>query len=190
MSEFTRILESLKPDDPRASEELLPIVYVELRKLATQKMANEKPGQTLQPTALVHEAWLRLTNDTGQSWNSRGHFICAAAEAMRRILIDNARRKRRPKHGGDLVRANLDQVNLAIQTDNGTLLLIDEALDILLVEDPQKAELVKLRYYAGVTIPEAAKALGISESSAKRAWTYARAFLLREVERMQSESGF
>jgi RNA polymerase sigma factor (TIGR02999 family) len=150
-------------------------------------MANERPGQTLQATALVHEAWIRLIGNDSEQWNNRYHFFSAAAEAMRRILIDNARRKRRPKHGGDQQRVDLDNVNVAIDTDDETLLLIDEALVLLGQEDAEKAELVKLRYFAGMTIPEAAKALGQSESTAKRSWVYARAFLMRELKRMRSE---
>ena len=187
MSEVTRLLHAVEHGDPKAAEELLPLVYEELRKLAAIRMANEPAGQTLQATALVHEAWLRLAGP--QVWNSRYHFFAAAAEAMRRILIDNARRKQRPKHGQGWQRVDLDQVNVAIQTDDDTLLLVNEALTRLEQEDPQKAELVKLRYFAGMTIPEAGQALGLSESTAKRLWTYARAFLLREIKRLQAADG-
>ena len=180
------ILDRAQSGDPKAAEELLPLVYEELRKLAAIRMANEPAGQTLQATALVHEAWLRLVGPEAQVWSNRYHFFAAAAEAMRRILIDNARRKQRPKHGHGWQRVDLDQVNVAIQTDDDTLLLVDEALTRLEQEDPQKAELVKLRYFAGMTIPEAGKALGLSESTAKRLWTYARAFLLREIKRLQA----
>jgi len=185
-ADVTRLLNSIEQGDPKAAEELLPLVYEELRKLAAVRMATEPAGQTLQATALVHEAWLRLVAPHAQAWNSRYHFFAAAAEAMRRILIDNARRKQRPKHGHGWQRVNLDQVNVATQTDDDTLLLVDEALRRLEQEDPQKAELVKLRYFAGMTIPEAGKALGLSESTAKRIWTYARAFLLREIKRLQA----
>ena len=188
MSEVTRILNSIDQGDPKAAEELLPLVYDELRKLATIRMTNELEGQTLQATALVHEAWLRLAGPEVKVWNSRYHFFAAAAEAMRRILIENARRKQRPKHGQGWQRVDLDQVNVAIQTDDNTLLLVNEALNRLEQEDAQKAELVKLRYFVGMTIPEAGKALNLSESTAKRIWTYARAFLLREVKRLQASS--
>ena len=185
MSDVTHILDRAQSGDPKAAEELLPLVYEELRKLAAIRMANEPAGQTLQATALVHEAWLRLVGPEAQVWSSRYHFFAAAAEAMRRILVDNARRKQRPKHGHGWQRVDLDQVNVAIQTNDDTLLLVDEALTRLEQEDPQKAELVKLRYFAGMTIPEAGRALGLSESTAKRLWTYARAFLLREIKRLQ-----
>lgn len=186
VSDVTRLLNAVEQGDPGAAEELLPLVYEELRKLAAIRMAHEPAGQTLQATALVHEAWLRLAGPEAQVWNSRYHFFAAAAEAMRRILIDNARRKQRPKHGWGWQRVDLDRVNVAIQTDDDTLLLVDEALTRLEQEDPQQAELVKLRYFAGMTIPEAGKALGLSESTAKRLWTYARAFLLREIKRLQA----
>lgn len=183
---MTRLLNAAEQGDPKAAEELLPLVYEELRKLAAIRMAHEPVGQTLQATALVHEAWLRLAGPVAQAWNSRYHFFAAAAEAMRRILIDNARRKQRPKHGRGWQRVDLDQVNVAIQTDDDTLLLVNEALTRLEQEDPQKAQLVKLRYFAGMTIPEAGQSLGLSESTAKRLWTYSRAFLLREIKRLQA----
>ena len=186
MSDVTRILDRVQAGDPKAAEELLPLVYEELRKVAAASMANEPPGQTLQATALVHEAWLRLVGPEAQVWNSRYHFFAAAAEAMRRILIESARRKQRPKHGHGWQRVDLDQVNVAIQTDDDTLLLVNEALTRLEQEDPQKAELVKLRYFVGMTIPEAGQALGLSESTTKRIWTYARAFLVREIKRLQA----
>ncbi len=186
MSDVTRLLNAAEQGDPKAAEELLPLVYEELRKLAAIRMAHEPVGQTLQATALVHEAWLRLAGPVAQAWNSRYHFFAAAAEAMRRILIDNARRKQRPKHGRGWQRVDLDQVNVAIQTDDDTLLLVNEALTRLEQEDPQKAQLVKLRYFAGMTIPEAGQSLGLSESTAKRLWTYSRAFLLREIKRLQA----
>lgn len=182
--DVTQLLHRIESGHSGAAEELLPLIYDELRKLASIKMAGEKPGQTLQPTALVHEAWIRLTRDEPGAWNNRYHFFAAAAEAMRRILIDNARRKQRPKHGGHLKRIDLDKVNVAIDTDDEKLLLIDEALALLDQQDPQKAELVKLRFFAGMTIAEAAKVLNWSDSSAKRAWVYARAFLMRELKEL------
>ena len=189
VSDVTRILDRVQQGDPKAGEELLPLVYEELRKLAAIRMANEPAGQTLQATALVHEAWLRLAGPKAEVWHNRYHFFAAAAEAMRRILIDNARRKHRPKHGHGWQRVDLDHVNVAIQTDDETLLLVNEALTRLEHEDPQKAALVKLRYFAGMTIPEAGQALGLSESTAKRIWTYSRAFLLREIKRLQAAGG-
>jgi RNA polymerase sigma factor (TIGR02999 family) len=168
--------------DPQAAAELLPLVYDELRRLAAQKMAHEAAGQTLQPTALVHEAWLRLAGSQAQQWNSRGHFFAAAAEAMRRILIDNARRKNRLRHGQGLARVNLDQVDLAINADDDTLLRVDDALQKLAREDSVKADLVKLRYFVGLSIAESGQALGLSESTAKRYWTYARAWLYEELK--------
>jgi RNA polymerase sigma factor (TIGR02999 family) len=185
MSEVTRLLNAADQGDPAAAADLLPVLYEELRKLAEIRMGNERPGQTLQATALVHEAWLRLVGSKPQVWNSRYHFFAAAAEAMRRILIDNARRKQRPKHGGSMQRVDLNEVNIAIESDGETVLLVDEALMRLEEQDPQKAELVKLRYFVGMSIPDCAKILDISESSAKRMWTYARAFLLKEIK--QSE---
>jgi RNA polymerase sigma factor (TIGR02999 family) len=160
---------------------LLPLVYEELRRLAVNKLANEAPGQTLQTTALVHEAWLSLAGKADSQWKDRAHFLAAAADAMRHILIDNARRKQRVRHGGGLQRVNLDQVEIAVTTDEQTLLRVDEALTKFAAEEPIKAELVKLRYFAGLSIPEAAEALGISESTAKRAWAYARAWLYQEL---------
>ena len=187
MSDVTRILDRVQHGDPTAAEELLPLVYDELRKLAAHKMANEAPGQTLQPTALVHEAWLRLAGaQHQQSWQNRAHFFAAAAEAMRRILIENARRKGRVRHGKGLTRVDLDQVDLAIQAGDESLLAVDAALSKLAVEDPAKAELVKLRYYVGLSIAEVGQALGLSESTAKRHWNYARAWLYHELK--QSEN--
>ena len=185
MTDFTRILSAIEQGDPRAAEELLPLVYEELRNLAAQKLAQEKPGQTLQATALVHEAYLRLVQspqrEQGQSWDSRGHFFAAAAEAMRRILIDNARRKRRPKHGGDRQRVDLNEAAVLTDTPSHDLLALDEALTKLAAEEPAKAELVKLRFFAGLTIPEAAQMLGISVATAERHWTYARVWLYSEL---------
>lgn len=183
MSEVTRILERAQQGDRQAAEELLPLVYEELRTLAAQRMARESAGQTLQPTALVHEAWLKLTGSEGQHWNGRGHFFGAAAEAMRRILIDRARRRKRERHGHGLQRIDLDQIDVAIATDDETLLRLDEALGRLAAEDPQKARLVELRFFGGLAIPEAAEALGISPATAKRHWAYARAWLFGEMRR-------
>lgn len=177
MNEVTRVLKVISQGDPRAAEQLLPLVYDELRRLAAQRLAQEKPGQTLQPTALVHEAYLRLVDvDQAQDWNSRGHFFAAAAEAMRRILIDGARRKRRPKHGGDRLRVALDEVR-AIAQPREDVLALDDALRKLAEQQPAKAELVKLRYFAGLSLEEAAACLGISPATAKRYWAFARAWL-------------
>jgi RNA polymerase sigma factor (TIGR02999 family) len=182
MSEVTRILSAIEIGDPHAAEQLLPLVYNELRKLAAQKLAQEKPGQTLEATALVHEAYLRLVDvEKAQHWNSRGHFFAAAAEAMRRILVDNARRKQSLKRGGDRVGLDLNQVAVATSERTEDVLDIDTALVGLAKADPQAAELVKLRYFAGLSIPQAAAALGISPRSADLLWAYARAWLLRSL---------
>ena len=166
MNDVTRILSAIEHGDPQASEELLPLVYGELRRLAKQRLAQEKPGQTLQATALVHEAYLRLVDgEEAQRWNSRGHFFAAAAEAMRRILVENARRKRAEKHGGRLERQDLDDVDIAAPAPSEDLLALDEALAKLEAEDPVKAQLVKLRYFAGLTEEEAASVLGISRTT-------------------------
>ena len=161
--------------------DLLPQVYEELRKLAAHKLAGETPGQTLQATALVHEVWLRLAGTGDSQWQDRTHFLAAAAEAMRHILIDNARRKKRVRHGGGLARVNLEDVDIAGTADDDALLRVDEALTKFSAEDPVKAALVKLRYFVGMSVPEAAAALGMSESTAKRAWAYARAWLYEEL---------
>ena len=163
------------------ASELLPLVYEELRKLAAHKLANEAAGQTLQPTALVHEAWLRLVG-SHQEWRDRRHFFGAAAEAMRRILIDRARRRQRQRHGHGLERIDLGQVEVAAATNDETLMAVDVALERLAAESPERAELVKLRFFAGLTIADAAEALGISESTAKRQWNYVRAWLYRELK--------
>jgi RNA polymerase sigma factor (TIGR02999 family) len=181
MSDVTRILLAVENGDPVAADELLPLVYHELRKLAAHKMANEAPGQTLQPTALVHEAYLRLVGKEDQRWSGRAHFFGAAAEAMRRILIDNARRKLAVRHGGGQPHVDLAEVDIAAPTDDDQLLAMNEALDRLAARDKVKAELVKLRYFVGMTIEEAARILGISEPTAKRYWTYARAWLYAEI---------
>ncbi|HLN32538.1 MAG TPA: ECF-type sigma factor [Gemmataceae bacterium] len=183
MSDVTHILSAIEQGDPHAAEQLLPLVYDELRKLAAQKLAQEKPGKTLQATALVHEAYLRLVDVEGaQHWDSRGHFFAAAAEAMRRILIDQARRKRRPKHGGDRKRVDLDEaLSLSEAADGDDLLALDEALAKLAVEEPAKAELVKLHFFAGLTLEDAGRILGIAPRTAKRHWAYARAWLYAAV---------
>jgi RNA polymerase sigma factor (TIGR02999 family) len=168
-------------------ERLLPLVYEELRRLATQKLASEKPGQTLQATALVHEAFLRLIGTDQSHWNSSGHFFAAAAEAMRRILIDNARRKKADKRGGQHRRVDLDDADIACDVQSEKLLALDEALSQLAEQQPEKAELVKLRYFAGLTNREAATALGISITTADRYWAYARAWLQREMSDQPQE---
>jgi RNA polymerase sigma factor (TIGR02999 family) len=178
MNEVTRILSAIDQGDPHAAEQLLPLVYEELRQLAAQKLAQEKPGQTLQATALVHEAYLRLVGaDRGQRWDSRGHFFAAAAEAMRRILLNRARDKKRLKHGGERQRVDLEQVEIALHTDDEQLIAIDEALAQLSVEDPGAAQLVSLRFFAGLTLKEAAESLGLTLRTAERQWAYARAWL-------------
>jgi len=182
MSDITRVLEGISQGDPNAAGELLPLVYDELRKLAACKMAAEMPGQTLQPTALVHEAWLRVAGNQAQQWNSRGHFFGAAAEAMRRILIDNARRKQALRHGAGQQRLDIEQIEIAAPAADDRLLAINDALNKLAAQDQQKAELVKLRYFAGMSIEEAANILGISEATAKRWWAYARAWLFSEIK--------
>jgi len=182
MNEITRILTAIEQGDPRASEQLLPYVYHELRRLAAQKIAQEKPGQTLQATALVHEAYLRLIDGQhAQRWTSRKHFYFAAAEAMRHILIDNARRKRRQKHGGGWQRVELDAANVALPPSSDDLLALDEALGKLAAEDAESADIVKLRYFAGLSVEEAAETLGMSRATAYRHWTFARAWLLEEL---------
>jgi RNA polymerase sigma factor (TIGR02999 family) len=186
--DVTRILSAIDGGDAHAAAELLPLVYAELRRLAAQRLAGERPGQTLQATALVHEAYLRLVGggDDGQNWNGRGHFFAAAAEAMRRILIDNARRNRRPKHGGDRTRVDLDEaacIALPVaDADACDLLELDEALTALAASEPVKAELVKLRFFAGLSMPDAARSLGISLATAERYWTYARVWLYSRLE--------
>jgi RNA polymerase sigma factor (TIGR02999 family) len=182
MNEITSILLAVERGDPKAANELLPLVYDELRKLAAQKLAQEKPGQTLQATALVHEAYLRLVGTDDPSWNSRGHFFAAAAEAMRRILVENARRKKRLKRGGDRQRVDIDEMVEATDLADERILVVDEALDRLNKEDPLAAQLVKLRFFAGMSITDAAGTLGISRASAYEQWAYARAWLRCAVE--------
>ena len=181
MADVTQILDAAAAGDPKAAAELLPLVYDELRQLAAARMAAEAPGNTLDATALVHEAYLRLVGD--QQFDSRGHFFAAAAEAMRRILVDQARRKSAARHGGGLGRQSLEPDLVAAPSEpREDLIALDEALDRLAAEDPVKADLVKLRYFAGMTLPEAAAALGLSERTAHRHWSYARAWLRRAVE--------
>ena len=179
---MTQILNALEHGDARAAAELLPLVYDELRKLAASKMANEIPGQTLQPTALVHEAWLRLVGPDGQArFKNRAHFFGAAAEAMRRILIESARRKAAQRHGGDQQRVDIQEIEIASEVKPDELLALNDALDKFAIQDKAKADLVKLRYFVGLTIEEAAAILGISAPTAKRHWAFARAWLYAEI---------
>jgi RNA polymerase sigma factor (TIGR02999 family) len=183
MSDVTRILSAIEQGDPHAAGRLLPLVYDELRKLAAQKMAQEAAGQTLQATALVHEAYVRLVDrDKAQHWNSRGHFFAAAAEAMRRILVENARRKRRVKHGGGRQRIALDEACPVVEPPSDDLLALDEALTRLAERDPVRAELVKLRFFVGLTMPQAAQALGLSLATAERHWAFIRVWLYAELK--------
>jgi RNA polymerase sigma factor (TIGR02999 family) len=178
MNDVTRILSAIEQGDSVAAESLLPLVYDELRKLAAQKLAQEKPGQTLQATALVHEAYLRLVDrETAQRWDSRGHFFAAAAEAMRRILVENARRKAGPKAGGDHQRVALDAIEPPVEGPRVDLIALDEALTALEAKDRRKADVVRLRFFAGLTIEQAAEALGISAATANNDWSYARGWL-------------
>jgi RNA polymerase sigma factor (TIGR02999 family) len=183
MTDATRILNAIEEGDPRATEQLLPLVYDELRLLAAQKMSQEPPGQTLQATTLVHEAYLRLAGAEDRTWDSKGHFFKAAAEAMRRILIENARRKKSPKHGGDRRKMDLDESVLVMgdAVPAESMIALDEALEKLSRKDKVKADVVKLRYFAGLTSEQAAEILKISPTTAKRYWAYSRAWLLREI---------
>jgi RNA polymerase sigma factor (TIGR02999 family) len=188
MSDITLRLKQIEAGDPAAAEQLLPLVYQELRQLAAARLANEPAGQTLQATALVHEAYLRLVPTSGQAdeeaeigWNSRAHFFAAAAESMRRILVDNARRKNRLKHGGGQARQDIDELEIEAPEAREDLLALDAALDRLTATDAQAARLIQLRYFAGLSIPEAARALGISSRSADRLWAYAKAWLHQEL---------
>ena len=183
MNDVTRILSAIEQGDSRASDQLLPLVYDELRKLAAARLAQERPGQTLQATALVHEAYLRLVGtENGQCWDSRGHFFAAAAEAMRRILVDAARRRNSQQRGGGRRKVELLDRDLAIEPPDDQLLVLDEALAKFQMFDPQAAELVKLRVFVGLSVEEAARNLGISPRTAKRGWAYARAWLRREID--------
>ncbi len=182
MSDVTQILAAIERGDPQGASRLLPLVYGELRRLASEKLAHEAPGQTLQPTALVHEAYLRLVgSNDGIEWDNRGHFFAAAAEAMRRILVENARRRRSLKRGGDRKRLDINEIQPAVFGPDDDLLALDEALDKLAAKDTVKAELVKLRFYGGCTGEQAARLVGISEATAERYWAYARAWLQREI---------
>jgi RNA polymerase sigma factor (TIGR02999 family) len=184
MSEVTRIMSAIEEGDPHAADQLLPLVYDELRSLAAQKLAHEAPGQTLEATALVHEAYLRLVDvEKAQQWNSRGHFFGAAAEAMRRILVEQARRKGRIRHGGDLRRADLLDAEVAAPTDDEQVLLLDDALARLTAARPQAAGVVKLRFFAGLTLEDIAPLLGLSPRTTRRLWVFARAWLRRDIER-------
>jgi RNA polymerase sigma factor (TIGR02999 family) len=187
VSALTNIFGAVRRANAQAADELLPLVYDELRKLASARIAQQPPGQTLQATALVHEAWLKLARNERTSWNDRQHFFRAAAEAMRQILIDRARAKQRDKRGANPVRVNLEEVNLAAaDAEPETLLLVDEALQLLARESPEKAELVKLRFYIGLSVEETARSLGVSEKTVKRHWVHARAWLYQELERRLS----
>ena len=190
MSEVTRILNAIEGGDAKAADELLPLVYEQLRILAAQRLSQEPPGQTLQATALVHDAYIRLVGDEPRSWETRGHFFAAAAEAMRRILVENARRKSRIKHGGDLQRIEMVESGAMILDNRlaDDLIALDEALERLNQKERLKADLVKLRYFAGLTIPQAAAALGISHATAERYWVYARCWLQVEVQRQRDIS--
>ena len=183
MSDVTRILNAIEQGDARAADQLLPLVYEELRRLAAQKMAHERPGQTLQATAIVHEAYIRLVGSDARNWSGRTRFFAAAAEAMRRILIENARRKQRLKHGGARQRADLENISIVIKGPSDDILALDEALAKLALEDPVKADLVKLRYFAGLTIEQAAGILNISRATADRYWSYCRAWLFDEINK-------
>jgi RNA polymerase sigma factor (TIGR02999 family) len=182
MSNVTQLLKAIDEGDPRVADQLLPLVYEELRKLAAARMAQEKPGHTLQPTALVHEAWIRLVDPADQkTWNGRSHFFGAAAEAMRRILVESARRKARLRHGGDMQRADVDQIDIAAPTSDDRLVQVSEALDELEQEAPEAARIVKLRYFAGLTQEQVAETLGISLRTAERQWTWAKAWLFQRI---------
>ena len=190
MTDVTNILSQIEGGDPSAAEQLLPLVYAELRKLAAAKLVREKPGQTLQATALVHEAYLRLVNvEKSQQWNSRGHFFAAAAEAMRRILVENARRKAGPEDGGGWQRLRLSDVDPESETPELDLLALNEALDKLAAKDARKADLVKLRFFAGLTNEQAAEALGISPRTASADWSYAKAWLRVQMSRLPVKRG-
>jgi RNA polymerase sigma factor (TIGR02999 family) len=185
MSEITQILQSVGLDDPRASEEILPLVYNDLRRHAGAQMAHEPPGQTLQPTALVHEAWLRMVGTGGQHWQNRAHFFGAAAEAMRRILIENARRKCRLKRGGRQLRLDIDDVELAETTPEEKILLIDEAVERLQVDDPERARVVVLKFFGGFTNQEVAASMGVAERTVERHWAFAKAWLFQSIRAQQ-----
>jgi RNA polymerase sigma factor (TIGR02999 family) len=185
LGQVTQILEAIGAGDKQAAEELLPLVYEELRKLAAAKMAREAPGQTLQPTALVHEAWLRLGGDQQPRWENRAHFFAAAAEAMRRILVENARRKLRPKHGGNQERVELNESVIELAAEDEKVLQVHEALDSLATEDPQKAQVVKLRFFVGLNNDEIAALLGVNEKTVRRHWEVAKVKLFQTIRNRQ-----
>jgi len=185
VSDVTQILDRIEKGDGSAAVELLPLVYEQLRHLAAYKMAQEAPGNTLQPTALVHEAWLRISGNPDQHWNSRNHFFMAASEVMRRILVERARQKSRIKRGGGQHRVPLEELDLAVHADSDTLLLVEETLERLKAAHPVKAKLVELRFFTGLSLEEAAQVLGVSTPTAKRYWAYARAWLFQEIERLR-----
>jgi RNA polymerase sigma factor (TIGR02999 family) len=185
VSDVTRILDAMQHGNPQAAGQLLPLVYNELRRLAAHKMANEQPGQTLQPTALVHEAWLRLVGEGDSQWQNRAHFFCAAAEAMRRILIDNARRKQALRRGGGQVRVELEATALVAPADDDKLLQVNEALEALAAEDPEKAEIVKLRFFVGLSHEEIAALLGVNEKTVRRHWEVAKVRLFQSIKAAQ-----
>jgi RNA polymerase sigma factor (TIGR02999 family) len=188
MSDVTRILSDIEQGEPHAAEQLLPLVYAELRKLAAQKLRQLKPGQTLEATALVHEAYLRLVDvQKSQHWDSRGHFFAAAAESMRRILLNHARDKNRLKRGGDRRRIDLDRVELALDSSDEQLIALDEALALLAVEDPSAAQLVNLRFFAGLTLKDSAASLGLAMRTAERQWAYARAWLFARLRKRDGQ---
>ncbi len=187
MSEATNILESIRQGDLKAADDLLPLVYGELRRLAAHRMMNEAPGHTLQPTALVHEAWLRLAGDKAPQFQNRAHFFGAAGEAMRRILVESARRKKRLKHGGELERVDIGEVEIPLPMPDDELLALDEALDRLATVDARAAEVVKLCFFVGLTQEQAAGELGISLATAERLWSFARAWLFRKVQKSRGE---
>lgn len=182
MSDVTQFLGAMERGDARAAEELLPLVYEELRRLAAHKMANELPGQTLQPTALVHEAWLRLSQQSRSEWKNREQFFAMAAEVMRRVLVDRARRRRAQKHGGALERVDMDAVDVPFVPNDDLVLRVHEALELLAVEDPEKAQVVKLRFFVGLENAEVATLLGVSEKTVQRHWAFAKAWLTRAIQ--------
>jgi RNA polymerase sigma factor (TIGR02999 family) len=183
MSDITQVLQAIGRGEGKAAEELLPLVYEELRKLAVARMAHEAAGQTLQPTALVHEAWLRLVSGASHTWHGRAHFFGAAAEAMRRILIENARKKSRLKRGGGLARLDIDSMDLAEATPDDKILLIDEALEKLQAEDPERAKVVVMKFFAGLTNQEVAESLGVTERTVERQWAYAKAWIFQCIKK-------